>query len=224
MNTFQHAEEAFTYFHDAILMGVCEEEAKETYLEELYRIIKQENITGAEASQVIYEYACKHPKVVTSEGFSLYRIWGYQNGSKKGNLIDPEKFYYHNALRILPNASVKKVIDGKLVTVQSSDFSLRIKPYFSVDDALHYFYKKIGLTQYEAFIKADRSRMESMLQKYDIDLLLFAIDVYHTHFLGKLVMSYNIFAIQEHIEAASRALSEKRALHKANHMNSEVVE
>ena len=94
------------------------------------------------------------------------------------SLLKPDKFYYHNELRIMPDTSIWNPNIKEI----SKKFYLEMRTQYSIEDLLNYFYCVLSVPNSLRNNKRDRGAFESLLKQYrvegieTIDLILFVID------------------------------------------------
>lgn len=106
----------------------------------------------------------------------------YFNMAKRNeyNLLEPNRFYYHNQLRITTNPPMIDfdINTGKTVRI-IEDYFLEMKASYTIDELTGYFITKPGLYEHDVM---QRSRIKGSLNwllksiDYNIDLVLFMID------------------------------------------------
>jgi hypothetical protein len=134
------------------------------------------------------------------------------------NLMIPGAFYYHHILRKMPPAP-KMIFDPVTKTFHQKveKYYLEMKPYFSMDELLRYWYR--GHRKPDK-VNQDISRFNYLLKIYDLDVILFAIDIgrQYRKECGRGELT-NVFEIEHYIEAAEKRIKEKRALSKLQGVN-----
>lgn len=96
----------------------------------------------------------------------------------ENSLLKPDKFYYHNELRIMPDTSIWNPNIKEI----SKKFYLEMRTQYSIEDLLSYFYSILSVPNSLRNNKRDRGAFESLLKQYrvegieTIDLILFVID------------------------------------------------
>lgn len=119
------------------------------------------------------------------------------------NLINQNRFYYHNELRVYPPAPTRK-IDYNTGQIVSSKFEyfLEMKASYTINDLMEYI--KTKSTTKNLFNNPKRllGGLNSMLSKYDIELLLFLIDTSDIIYFNKNKFFKNIFEMDDFIEEA----------------------
>jgi hypothetical protein len=138
------------------------------------------------------------------------------NKQPPNNLLDPDVFYYHNALRVT-SAPVTLVYDettGQYKRIEQP-FFLEMKTSFTMEDLLRYWYKSNGMSPTEHHMKQDRGRFEYLLGMYDIDEILFAIDIAQAHRKDQQQKPLrNVFELERFIEEAKEAIQTKKSAHR----------
>lgn len=197
-----HGQKMFTKAHDSI------------------KSLLEEGWTIEALYKTLYENATKHP-LLAKNAYSIRDVLG--KTEPPSNLIDPLEFYYHNELRVEQVVARKTVVDGKLVTQNDQGFKLEIKKYYSEEDFIDYFYKKMRIPKPSNADKRDKGRLKHLLEQCDIDTLLFAIDIMYEERRNRgLKISPNIFSVQDYLPEAEDAVSRKRNQHRLLNINKEV--
>ena len=135
------------------------------------------------------------------------------NKQPPGNLLEPDAFYYHNALRET-SAPTKLVYNKEKQCYERIDqpFFLEMKKCFTMNDLLRYWYKSNGMNPTEHHIKQDTGRFEYLLGMYDIDEILFAIDIAQaTRKDNQQKPLRNVFELEKYIEEAKEAIQLKKS-------------
>lgn len=121
-----------------------------------------------------------------------------------GNLLKPGKIFYHNELRVVPDAP-KVYFDintGEMKRVKQ-DYFLEMRASYTLDDLYNYIAKK----EYLSKSIEDRSRaigcLRYLTNRYDIDYLLFLIDTVNDIYSSKLKYLRNILDISDYEHEAS---------------------
>lgn len=119
------------------------------------------------------------------------------------NLIDPQLFYYHNQLRVFPDAPVRTLNPNTgIIDKKEFEYFLEIKASYTVDDLIEY----LGSKQSLANVASNRSKLigglKFLLTKYDADFLLFLIDSLCISYDNQKRKAKNIFEIEDFIEEA----------------------
>jgi hypothetical protein len=128
--------------------------------------------------------------------------------SGSSNLINFNTFYYHNELRVVPAApEVYFDLNSGEFIREPFEYFLEMKASYTIDDLINYLQTKPSMS----LLFNNKSRLvgglNSLLSKYNIDKLLFAIDhadmVYDRRFLK------NIFEIEEYMKEAEDSYNMK---------------
>ena len=134
----------------------------------------------------------------------------YLEGTRIGcsNLINFNIFYYHNELRVVP-AAPEVYFDlntGDFVR-EPFEYFLEMKASYTIDDLIDY----LGTKPSMSLLFNNRNRLvgglNSLLAKYDVDKLLFAID--HTDMVYDRRLIKNIFEIEEYMSEAEDSYNMK---------------
>ena len=99
------------------------------------------------------------------------------NIKSNGNLLDPEKFYYHNELRKCPPPPRRTwdINTGEIIS-EKQEYFLEMKASYTVGEIMAYLYKKEFLSKAIQDKNRTLGSIRFLLKKYDIDFLLFLID------------------------------------------------
>jgi hypothetical protein len=95
------------------------------------------------------------------------------------NLLDPNRFYYHNVLR-LTSSPPKRQLDvdsGRVIIAASEAYYLEMRDSFTVDDLARYFCKQFRFRETQQDVGRYVGGFNWMLKHEDIEELLFMIDI-----------------------------------------------
>lgn len=137
------------------------------------------------------------------------------NKQPPNNLIEPDVFYYHNALR-KTSAPSRMVFNEETREYERIEepFFLEMKDVFTMEDLLEYWYESNGLRYNEHHIKQDKGRFQYLLGFYDIDEILFMIDIAQEERKRmKARPLTNAFQLEKYHEQAEEAIKQKRNVH-----------
>lgn len=138
-------------------------------------------------------------------------------GNKKppNNLMEADVFYYHNALRETNEPS--KLIFNKETREyerREESFFLEMRTIFTMEDLLTYWYASNKLRYNDHHIKQDKGRFQYLLGFYDIDEILFMIDIAQSERdKMKVRPLINAFQLEKYHQAAEEAIKKKRNIH-----------
>lgn len=96
---------------------------------------------------------------------------------KNTNLLHPDRFYYHNQLRLMPGPP-KRILDINTGTILKDEtpYYLEMRASYTVDDLTDYYVRQSGL----AIAPNERKRMigsfNYLLKTFDVEMVLFMID------------------------------------------------
>ena len=144
-------------------------------------------------------------------------------GSKKNNgdinLLQC-KFYYHNQLRILPPPPVSEYNPYTCTITHSEiEYYLEMRASYTLDDLIEYIKTKTSMK----YLFNNKPRLLGALKvqitKYDIDLLLFLIDVVDVIYCNKKNYLKNIFEIDDYLQEAKECLNLKHTENVINGTN-----
>lgn len=125
-----------------------------------------------------------------------------------GNLLknkrsDEDRVYYHNELRLIPEAPMKcfDLNTGEIKTVYQEYF-LEMRASYTIEDLYNYIKKKEFLAKTMENESRAKGSLKYLTGKYDIDFLLFLIDTANEIFSYNLRYARNILDISDYeIEA-----------------------
>ncbi|SFJ65612.1 hypothetical protein SAMN02799624_05407 [Paenibacillus sp. UNC496MF] len=158
----------------------------------------------------ISEFARIHPELV-KRVYHLEEIIG--NKKPPNNLIEPDVFYYHNVLRNVPPAPRISIKDGVVKRIEES-FYLEIKKRFTMDELQEYWYKTNGITPNDHMRRQDEGKFKYLLGIYNIDELLFAIDVARSMRAEmQLLPLRNAFDLERYMDDARKFIEGKKNVH-----------
>jgi len=164
----------------------------------------------------ISEFSKTYPQIIPNI-YHLDEIIG--NKQPPNNLIDPEMFYYHNALREVPPPVKIKMIEGKPVREEQS-FYLEMKKRFTMQDLLAYWYEHNGVKPNSSMLRQDEGKFNYLLGFYTVDELLFAIDVSKSMRAQKQQMPLrNVFDLERYMEDARIFMEGKKNVHQLAGIN-----
>ena len=136
------------------------------------------------------------------------------NKQPPDNLMDPDVFYYHNELRITSKPPKLKFDKKTKKYIRKEEpFFLEMKPVYTMQDLLRYWYKSNKTFADERMMKRDKGRFQYLLDYYDLDELLFMIDLAQADRKEKNIKPLkNIFHLEPYIEEAKKAIERKRSI------------
>lgn len=136
------------------------------------------------------------------------------------NLLEPEVFYYHNALReVSPPPRLIKNEEGKFVR-QEENFYLEMKQRFTLKDLLSYWYQQMEIKPNDHMLKQDEGKFKYILGNYTIDEILFSIDVARVQRKEqRLRLLRNAFDLDKYIDEAREFIRRKQNVHKMSGIN-----
>lgn len=130
-------------------------------------------------------------------------------GLHKRNLV-LDIIGYHNDLReqVQP-VSIKFLEDGTMIR-EAPNNSFNMKEYYTIDNALQYYYKLTKQQPSNITVKRDEGKLNYLLKEFDIDEILFAIDITNEDKKASGSKLYDLFDIQKNIERAKKGIKRKR--------------
>jgi hypothetical protein len=164
----------------------------------------------------IEKFAKSYPDVVTK----IYLIDEiFVNKKPPNNLIEPDVFYYHNILREVPPPPKITIKDGKVIR-EEQPFYLEMKKRFTMEELLQYWYEKNGITPTAHMLKQDEGKFKYLLGIYNLDEILFAIDVSKTIRAERQLMPLrNVFDLERYMDDAREYILGKKNVHQLQGIN-----
>lgn len=203
-----------TYFFSSVIERIVNENQITSTVEYVMKLVS-EGWTTDEIKNEVDGFKKEYPEMVRNV-YTLEQIM-----SKKkppNNLIEEGVFYYHNLLRITsqPTRIIKSSETGKMMRVEMPYFLEMIKT-FTMDNLLAYWYKKSEQTPNESIIKKDKGRFNYLFGYYDLDEILFAIDIAQQNRkeMGHKPLR-NAFDLERYIEEAKEEIKAKRSVSRIN--------
>lgn len=181
--------------------------------------IKKLVVAGWELEEIqaeIEEFARQYPEMV-KRVYMLEEI--FDNKKPPKNIMNPDIFYYHNRLREVPPPPRMRKVDGKYIQ-EVEPFFLEMKKRFTMEELLDYWYEKMNIDSNPHMIKQDEGKFNYLLGVYDLDEILFAIDVAKK---ARLTQSRsllrNAFDIEKYMEEAREYILAKKNIHQLHGIN-----
>lgn len=142
------------------------------------------------------------------------------NKTPPNNLLDHDVFYYHQELREIPKPS-KIVLNKETLEYEreESAFFLEMKAVYTLDDLLKYWYKQICHTATQHDIRRDTGRAEYLLKNYDIDEILFMIDLTKEGYMNRKAKLNNLFKIEDFADKVESTIMSKKSIHMIHGIN-----
>lgn len=108
----------------------------------------------------------------------IIRRWTDRSAAPAGgNLLKSDRFYWHNALRIMPGPTkVYFDLNTGEITREREEWFLEMRASFTLDDLLDYYLAQFQLSRGQINENRYRGTFRYLLSLYDIDLLLFMVD------------------------------------------------
>lgn len=164
------------------------------------------------------QFAKDYPNIINNV-YTLEQIMA--NKKPVTSLTEEGVFYYHNLLRETSSPSVIRLNKetGEFERVEET-FFLEIKKSFSMEELLNYWYKMSEQSPNENIKKKDKGRFEFLLGYYDLDEILFAIDI-----AQRIRKTYNrkplcnAFDLEKYMDEAKQEVKIKRGISKSNQIN-----
>lgn len=140
------------------------------------------------------------------------------NKKAPNNLIEEGVFYYHNLLRETagPARIIKDPQTGKMQRIEPT-FYLEMVKSFTMENLLDYWYASSEQTSNESVIRKDKGRFDYLLGYYDIDEVLFAIDIaQEVRKKMKHKPLKNVFDLEKYMDEAKEEIKAKRSTSRMN--------
>lgn len=152
-------------------------------------------------------FITKHPGVRPD----IPRLFSKLHRSQE-NLMKPDRFYYHNQLRITPGPP-KRYLDyntGQIVKTEE-DYYLEMRTSYTIDDLTDYYLEQFTLDVSPEERKRIVGSFKYLLKTHDLDLILFMIDVAanHAHSEDMDRESFNPLKLTDWKTIAREQLNEK---------------
>lgn len=107
---------------------------------------------------------------------NLDRLFKNKNSNTE-NMIKQNEFYYHNMLRSLPAPpKTEWNIDTGEITTINEEYFLEMRASITLEQIVEYYCKAFDITLDQASINRYKGSMKYMIQKLNIDLVMFMID------------------------------------------------
>ena len=187
----------------------------------------EEGWTTQEIGECLYDYAQKNPEKV----LSIYHINQIMvHYKKKRNLMDPERNYYHNELKedMQQVVKIKRNRDGTFSKIKTPFSGVTYKKSYTVTDLVFYFYNKMKVEEFfrqERFLNKDEGKANYLLEMYDVEELLYAIDAARSEReSANLPLYKDLFMIEKYIEEGRLLLKNKRNLYQQLKIREKVSE
>jgi hypothetical protein len=175
-----------------------------------------EGWTILDIQQAIQEFASTYPDLITKV-YHLEEVIG--NRQPPNNLLERDVFYYHNILREVPPPPRIRFVDGKPVR-EEQPFYLEMKKRFTLEDLLQYWYNSNGVSPNDHMRRQDEGKFKYLLGIYNLDEILFAIDVSKTmRAEQQLPPLRNAFELERYMEEARKFIEGKKNVHQLQGIN-----
>lgn len=162
------------------------------FIEEIYQVIIDFENNNPNRMGYIYSLDAIMPK-----------------GVHKKDLID-DIYCYHKDLREpIPPVKISFNDKGEMIR-EGSDFLVKMKKRYTLDDVLRYYYTLTKASPSENTVKRDEGKMVFLLKEFDVDEILFAIDITYQdkRKFGKKFT--DLFHVQDNMERAKNGIKRKR--------------
>jgi hypothetical protein len=173
-----------------------------------------------EIKQELEQFAKDYPQVVQN----IYHIGEIMDKKEPpSNILEPDVFYYHGELRNMPKPPklVKDKKTGEYIR-HSEPFFLEIKPRYSMQELLNYWYEQQAIKPTEHMIRQDEGKFKYILGNYNLDEILFSIDAANVIRKEQTLKPLrNAFELDKYIEHARELIAKKQNAHKMQGINRE---
>lgn len=204
-----HYDLALYFFNHVLYRSVSESQiiSANNYIGELIN----KGWTIHQIKNELDNFAKEYPNMI-SNVYTMQQIMS--NKQPPNNLIDPDTFYYHNALRVV-SPPPKLYFDkekGQMIR-KDSEYYLEMKNSFTMNDLLDYWYKSNEMQPNENNLRQDKGRFEYLLGFYDLDEILFMIDIAQDQRKEmKQRLLRNVFDLEKYAEDAKDSIKAKRSV------------
>jgi hypothetical protein len=166
-------------------------------------------------------FAQTYPAVVTNI-YHIEEIMG--NKEAPNNLMESGVFYYHNRLRNVPPPPKMKFDKETRQYIRiEQPFFLEMKKRFSMPELLEYWYTSNGMKATEHNLKQDTGKFKYLLGMYDLDEVLFMIDVAQSNRREANQRPLrNAFELEKFLEEARDAIKLKKNVHRVQGIDQEI--
>ena len=204
-----NAQELAVYFFEGLLqknVTLSQINSATEYINQLLEKGWKVDLIKKELDDFIQEYP--HMK---SNVYTVQQIM--HNKQLPDNLMENDVFYYHNALR-MTSKPVRLVYDKEkkeYIRIEEP-FFLKMKTCFNMNDLLEYWYNASEIDPNENTRKQDKGKFKYLLGFYDIDEILFMIDIAQLDRRSRqLRLVKNAFELEKYIEQARESIKAKRS-------------
>jgi hypothetical protein len=130
---------------------------------------------------------------------------------KSINLINPNKYYYHNLLRITPPPPEVDIdmSDGELIKKKTEHY-LEFIASLTIDELYNYYISKPIVESYKKHQNKDKGGLMWLVNQYGIDETLFMIDAAQNALMENEKKLYSPLKIQEYKHLAMENINKKR--------------
>ena len=132
-------------------------------------------------------------------------------GSKKprNNLVDGIICYHNDLRKPIAPTRISIMSTGEIIR-KDADSTIQQKEEYYVEDLLNYYYKRTKQKATPRMITRDEGKALYLLKEFDVDEILFAIDIAEESRkqVGKHLI--DLFMVQDFIERAQNGIKRKR--------------
>ncbi len=177
----------------------------------------EEGWTLTEIEQHVTAFAKSYP-VLVQKFYHIQEAIG--DNQPPSNIMEVDGFYYHNMLRITSaEVKIKMTPDGKFIR-KEEPFFLEMIPRFTMGQLLEYWYKAHDIQKTDHKVKQDEGKFKYLLGIYNLDEILFAIDVSRSiRIEQQRELLTNAFDIEKYIEEAKKYILNKKNTHQLHGIN-----
>ena len=127
------------------------------------------------------------------------------------NIIDIDRFYYHNELRVFPEPPTVHfdINTGEMKKVDFEYF-LEMKASYTLNELLEYITSKYTFSLFKINMSRALGGLKTLLCKYDLEHIMFTVDTVDTIYSSKNNKRVkNIFEIEDYMEEGKTNLNMK---------------
>lgn len=169
-----------------------------------------------EIQHEVEEFARTYPDMVRRI-YMLEEI--FVNKQPPNNLMEPDVFYYHNSLREVPPPVRITRVNDEFIR-EETKFYLEMKYRFTMNDLLEYWYTAMNIKPNPHMLKQDEGKYKYLLGIYNLDEILFAIDVSKSKRLSaQRPLLRNAFDLEKYVDDAREYILSKKNVHQMQGIN-----
>lgn len=205
------------YFFEQVIQRILSTNQRQSTAEYIGQLVA-EGWTKEEIRSEMDTFAKEYPEMVRNV-YTLQQIMS--NKKPPHNLLEEDIFYYHNKLRVTsgPAKIIKSPETGKFVRTEPP-YYLEMVKVFTIEELLEYWYLSSETIPNESILRKDKGRFDYLLGFYDVDEVLFMIDIAQQirKDMNQRLLK-NIFDLEKYVDAAKEAIKEKRSIARLQNVN-----